>query len=145
MRVISAPAAWPRPAERRLAVEQAHARAVWRVRPDGVPAHDPRHPLAADTAARGTPPRLPAQLHKGKIARAVERGSSGPVRWPATESRALPPVAPGQNPQALATMLYRATNRLCRAGAPLENLAHSASFHPPDNNAPTNPATKHLK
>jgi transposase len=39
-------------------------------------------------------------------------------------------------------MLYRSTDRLCRAGAPMENLAHSASFHSRDKNAPSNPGTK---
>src|SRR5690606_24125751 len=35
------------------------------------------------------------------------------------------------------------TNRRCRAGATVENLAHSASFHCWPNNAPSNPGTKH--
>src|SRR5215207_2140821 len=35
-------------------------------------------------------------------------------------------VAPGQPPQALLTMLDRSTHRRSRAGAPMENLAHSA-------------------
>src|SRR3546814_468034 len=39
------------------------------------------------------------------------------------------PVAPGQSPQALLTMLYRATDRLCRCGTAVKNLAHSASLH----------------
>src|SRR5690242_11335354 len=56
----------------------------------------------------------------------------------------IDPVAPGENPQALLTMLYRSTHRLCRAGAPVENLAHSASFHSWDKNAPSNPGTEHL-
>ena len=34
--------------------------------------------------------------------------------------------------------------RLCRAGAPVENLAHSASFHSPDKIAPSNHGIKHL-
>jgi len=42
------------------------------------------------------------------------------------------------------TMLYRSTHRLCRAGAPVENLAHSASFHSLDKIAPSNPGIKHL-
>jgi len=47
-------------------------------------------------------------------------------------------VAPGQRSQALLTMLYRSTDRLW------ENLAHSASFHSLENNAPSNPGIKHL-
>src|SRR5215207_4267428 len=53
-------------------------------------------------------------------------------------------VAPGQPPQALLTMLDRATHRRCRAGAPMKNLAHSASLHSGEKNAPSNPGTKHL-
>src|SRR5690606_32032655 len=53
-------------------------------------------------------------------------------------------VAPGQNPQAFLTILYGSTNRRWRAGATVENLAHSASFHCWPNNAPSNPGTKHL-
>src|SRR3954468_13069999 len=53
-------------------------------------------------------------------------------------------VALGQHPQALLTMLDRSTDRLCRAGAPMKNLAHSASFHSGEKNAPSNPGTKHL-
>ncbi|CDX14863.1 hypothetical protein MPLB_1490065 [Mesorhizobium sp. ORS 3324] len=34
------------------------------------------------------------------------------------------------------TMLYRSTDRLCRRGAPMENLAHSASFDSEDKDAP---------
>ena len=42
------------------------------------------------------------------------------------------------------TMLYRSTDRRCRRGAPMVNLAHSASFHSQDKIAPSNPGTKHL-
>jgi hypothetical protein len=41
-------------------------------------------------------------------------------------------------------MLYRSTDRLCRCGAPMKNLAHSASFESLDKNAPANAGTKHL-
>jgi len=40
--------------------------------------------------------------------------------------------------------LYRSTDRLCRCGAAVKNLAHSASFHSLENNAPSNPGIKHL-
>src|SRR5262245_38347549 len=40
----------------------------------------------------------------------------------------IDPVALSQRPQARLTMLYRSTDRLCRRGAPMQNLAHSASF-----------------
>src|SRR3954454_22743264 len=54
------------------------------------------------------------------------------------------PVALGQAPQALLTMLDRATHCRRRAGAPMKNLAHSASFHSNEKSAPSNPGTKHL-
>jgi outer membrane protein len=41
-------------------------------------------------------------------------------------------------------MLYRSMHRLCRARAPVENLAHSASFRSLDEIAPSNPGIKHL-
>src|SRR5271154_3484451 len=54
------------------------------------------------------------------------------------------PVVLGQRPQALLTMLYCSTDRLCRRGAAMKNLAHSASFQPKDKIAPSNAGTKHL-
>jgi len=41
----------------------------------------------------------------------------------------IDPVTPGQSDQALLTMLYCSTDCRCRAGAPVQNLSHSASFH----------------
>ena len=41
-------------------------------------------------------------------------------------------------------MLYRSTDCLCRCGAPVENLAHSASFHSDEKIAPSKPGIKHL-
>jgi hypothetical protein len=54
------------------------------------------------------------------------------------------PVALRQHPQALLTMLYRSTDCLCRGGAPVENLAHSASLAAGHDNAPSKPGIKHL-
>src|SRR4051794_23419115 len=54
-------------------------------------------------------------------------------------------VALGELPQALLTMLYRSTDRLCRRGAPVKNLSHSASFDSCDNGAPSKPGIKHLE
>jgi len=54
------------------------------------------------------------------------------------------PVAACQRPQALLTMLYRSTDRLCCRGAPMKNLAHSASFDSEDKDAPSKPGIKHL-
>jgi hypothetical protein len=42
------------------------------------------------------------------------------------------------------TMLYRSTDRLCRRGAPMKNLAHSASLDSDDNDAPSKPGIKQL-
>src|SRR5437763_3454239 len=55
------------------------------------------------------------------------------------------PVAPGENSQALLTMLDRSTHCRRRAGAPMQNLAHSASFHSNEKSAPSKPGTKHLE
>lgn len=41
-------------------------------------------------------------------------------------------------------MLYRSARRLCRAGAPVEYLGHSASFHSIEKIAPLNPGIKDL-
>src|SRR5205085_10769004 len=45
---------------------------------------------------------------------------------------------------ALFTMLYRSTDRLSRRGAPVKNLAHSASFDSCNKNAPSKCGTKQL-
>ena len=41
-------------------------------------------------------------------------------------------------------MLYRSTDRRSRRGAPMQNLAHSASFESLDKDAPSKAGTKHL-
>src|ERR687893_1248653 len=53
-------------------------------------------------------------------------------------------MALGQGSQARLTILYCSTDCLCRCGAPMENLAHSASLHSGDKNAPSNPGIKHV-
>jgi hypothetical protein len=40
--------------------------------------------------------------------------------------------------------LYCPTHRLCRRGAAVKNLSHSASFHFLDKVAPSKPGIKHL-
>jgi len=42
------------------------------------------------------------------------------------------------------TMLYRSTDRLCRRGAPMQNLAHSASFESLEKDAPGKAGIKQL-
>ena len=51
-------------------------------------------------------------------------------------------VTSGKRSQALFTMLYRSTDRLSRRGAPVKNLAHSASFDSCNKNAPSKCGTK---
>src|SRR5216683_6694769 len=41
-------------------------------------------------------------------------------------------------------MLYRSTDRLCRCGAPVQYLSHSASFHSLEKYAPPNAGTKQV-
>ena len=53
-------------------------------------------------------------------------------------------VALGQRPPAFLTMLYRSTDGLCRGGAPMQNLAHSASFDWDHNDDPSKRGIKHL-
>src|SRR5215212_3514608 len=77
----------------------------------------------------------------GASALVLDRGALLPL----CDGLRVEAVAPGQHPQALLTMLDRATHRRCRAGAPMKNLAHSASLHSGEKNAPSNPGTKHLE
>src|SRR5215213_11848668 len=51
-------------------------------------------------------------------------------------------MALGQGSQARLTILYCSTDRLCRCGAAVKNLAHSASLHSEDKNAPSTPGIK---
>ena len=84
--------------------------------------------------------------------RTVDPASAGPVEDRKTDVRffhlatvlGIDPVPLGKRPQALLTMLYRSTDCLCRRGAPMKNLAHSASFESLDKIAPSKPGTKHL-
>src|SRR5215212_770720 len=53
-------------------------------------------------------------------------------------------IALGECSQARLTMLYRSTDRRRRCGAPMVNLAHSASRRSCEKSAPSNPGIKHL-
>jgi hypothetical protein len=70
-------------------------------------------------------------------------GSAAPTP-PLSDRLGVDPVPLGQRPQALLTILYCLTDCRCRAGAPVKNLAHSASFHSCMDNAPSNSRTKQL-
>src|SRR5271154_5688190 len=69
---------------------------------------------------------------------------NGGSRLPFCDRLRVDAVALRQRPQTLLTMLYRSTDRLCRSGAPMKNLAHSASFESLDKNAPSKAGTKQL-
>src|SRR5688572_29889294 len=70
-----------------------------------------------------------------------DQGSLLPLRY----GLLIDAVAPRELPQALLTMLYRSTHCLCRAGAPMQNLSHSASFHSSEKTAPSKSGIKHLE
>jgi transposase len=83
--------------------------------------------------------------HRGlRLFRAGRQIGHRAALLPLGDSLLIDTVALGQAPQALLTMLYRSTDRLCRCGAAVENLAHSASLQPEENNAPSKPGIKHL-
>src|SRR3954447_11527703 len=66
------------------------------------------------------------------------------ARLPLAHRLLIDAVTSGERSQALFTMLYRSTNRLSRRGAPVKNLAHSASFDSCHKNAPSKCGTKQL-
>jgi hypothetical protein len=80
-------------------------------------------------------------IASSSIVSTVDFGCLGPVGRSIIELR---PVAPSQGPQALLTMLYRSTDRRCRRGAAMKNLANSASRHAGEKSAPSKPGIKHL-
>src|ERR1044071_8336217 len=61
----------------------------------------------------------------------------GTAPLPLGDGLLIDAVAPGQGPQPRLTMLYRSTDRLCRCGAPVKNLAREKT-------APSKSGTKHL-
>src|SRR4051812_1057866 len=65
------------------------------------------------------------------------------ARLPLAHRLLIDAVTSGERSQALFTMLYRSTDRLSRRGAPVKNLAHSASFDSCNKNAPSKCGTKH--
>src|SRR3954468_21469043 len=88
--------------------------------------------------------RKPTMTASSSIDSTVDRGSFGLVRRVHDRAARLPlahrllidAVTSGERSQALFTMLYRSTDRLSRRGAPVKNLAHSASFDSCNKNAP---------
>src|ERR1700680_4285509 len=87
----------------------------------------------------------PDRQHRGlRLARAGRQIGDRTALLPLGDGLRVDAVAPGQSPQARLTMLYRSTDRLCRRGAAMKNLAHSASLHAGENGAPSKPGIKHL-
>jgi hypothetical protein len=83
--------------------------------------------------------------HRGfRFTRAGWQIGDGAALLPFGDGLRVDAVAQGQRPQARLTMLYRSTDRLCRCGAAVENLAHSASLHAGENGAPSKLGIKHL-
>src|SRR5580704_2221974 len=70
---------------------------------------------------------------------------NGRPRFPLSDRLRVDAIALRKRPQALLTMLYRSTDRLCRRGAPVKNLSHNASFESFGKDAPAKPGTKHLE
>ena len=65
--------------------------------------------------------------------------------FPLGDGLGIDAVSFGKAPQALLTMLYRSTDRLCRWAAAVKNLSHSASLKFPDKGAPSNPGIKQFR
>ena len=95
---------------------------------------------------------LDGQDRRSGLLRSRRQIGDGSPRFPLGDRLRIDPVALRQRPQALLTMLYRSTDRLCRCGAPMKNLAHSAfktwpiahPSNPLDKNAPSKSGTKQL-
>src|SRR5580700_2619975 len=87
---------------------------------------------------------LDSQNRRSGVLGAGRKIGDGRPLLPLGDRLGIDPVPLGKRPQALLTMLYRSTDCLCRRGAPMKNLAHSASFESLDKIAPSKPETKHL-
>src|ERR1700722_14774294 len=87
---------------------------------------------------------LDGQDRRSGLLRSRRHIRDGDPPFPLGDRLLIDSVALRQRPQARLTMLYRSTDRLCRSGAPMKNLAHSASFESLDKNAPSNAGTKQV-
>ena len=86
---------------------------------------------------------LQRKARRSCLARAHRTIADRLARLPLGDGFGVDPVALGENSQALLTMLYRSTDHLRRCGAPMKNLAHSASFRSAEI-APSDPGIKQL-
>jgi hypothetical protein len=82
--------------------------------------------------------RRPGRLRPHR--RITCRGPAPPLR----DGLWIDSMAAGQRPYALLTMLYRSTDRLRRAGAPVKNLAHVPSLSTACESVPSYNGTEHL-
>src|ERR1700745_562550 len=90
--------------------------------------------------------RLPLDGEDGRpgLRGACRKIDDAPALLPFGDCFLVDPVALSEGSQALLTILYCATDRLRRVGAPVQNLSHSASFHSCDKNAPSKSGIKQL-
>src|SRR5919107_5713206 len=88
---------------------------------------------------------LDRQHRRSGLARAGWQIGIGCALPPLRDRFLVDAIALGERSQTLLTMLYRSTNRRRRCGAPMVNLAHSASRHSCEKSAPSNPGIKQLE
>ena len=76
----------------------------------------------------------------------LSRPPPAPVIRPPSPPPAAPPAgySLSRHLSQVVEIAGRSTDRLCHRGASVKNLAHSASLHAGENNAPSKPGTKHL-
>src|SRR6202042_3414285 len=87
---------------------------------------------------------LDGQDRRSGLLRSRRHIRDGGPPFPLGDRLLIDSVALRQRSQARLTMLYRSTDRLCRCGASMKHLAHSASFESLDKNAPSKVGTKQL-
>jgi hypothetical protein len=85
---------------------------------------------------RRPPPLLPGSGSSIWVSSAQSADRRPRSVLPLGDGLLIDSVALRQRPQARLTMQYRSTDRLCRCGATMSNLARSASFESRDKNAP---------
>src|SRR5688500_16687205 len=86
---------------------------------------------------------LDRQHRRSGLSRASWQIGVGGALPPLRDRLLVDAIALGERSQARLAMLYRSTDRRRRCGAPMVNLAHSASRHSCEKSAPSNPGIKH--
>src|SRR5215218_8244986 len=87
---------------------------------------------------------LDRQHRRSGFSRARRQIGMGGALPPLRDRLLVDTIALGERSQARLTMLYRSTDRRSRCGAPMVNLAHSASRRSCEKSAPSNPGIKQL-